>query len=173
LPAAAEFHAVEILPGGLQIGIRALRPEDREHMMSAVQRISGQSLYRRFFGPKRHFTERELSFFLNVDFSKHVALVAVVRENEQEAIIGGGRYVVSKSGQAEIAFAVVDEYQGRGIGNALLRHLVTIARQAGLRELVAEVLSENQPMLKVFEKSGLPIRRTHEGRIVHVALALV
>jgi RimJ/RimL family protein N-acetyltransferase len=172
VPAAAEFHAVEILPEGLQIDIRALRPEDREYMMSAVKRISGQSLYRRFFSPKRHFTERELSFFLNVDFSKHVALVAVVRDNEQETIIGGGRYVLSNPGQAEIAFAVIDEYQGRGIGKALLRHLETIARQAGLRELVAEVLPENEPMLKVLGKSGLPIRRTREGRIVHVVLGL-
>ena len=70
-------------------------------MMSAVKRISGKSLYRRFFGPKRHFTQRELSFFLNVDFSQHVALVAVV-ENEQETIIGGGRYVLKVFGKSEL-----------------------------------------------------------------------
>ena len=50
---------------------------------------------------------------------------------------------------------MVDEYQRQGIGAALMRHLVTIARGAGLKELIAEVLPDNAPMLKVFEKSGL------------------
>ena len=54
-----------------------------------------------------------------------------------------------------MAFAVIDEFQGQGIGAALMRHLATIARAAGVKELVAEVLPDNIPMLKVFQKSGL------------------
>jgi len=70
-------------------------------------------------------------------------------------IAGGARYVVIKPGQAEVAFAVVDQFQGQGVGSALLRHLSSLARKAGLQEFVAEVLAENVPMLKVFEKVGL------------------
>jgi GNAT superfamily N-acetyltransferase len=67
----------------------------------------------------------------------HVALVALAEENGRQSIVGDGRYVVSEPGQAEVAFTVVDKYQGRGLGAALLRHLAVIARQGGLRELVA------------------------------------
>ena len=77
-----------------------------------------------------------------------------------------------RPGTAEVAFVVVDEFQGQGIGAALMRHLATIARDAGLNELIAEVLAENSPMLKVFEKSGLSCRTTRESGVVHISLAL-
>ena len=71
-----------------------------------------------------------------------------------------------------MAFAVVDEYQGQGMGAALMRHLAAIAISAGLRTLIAEVLAENMPMLKVFEKSGFPRSVKHEAQVVHVSLDL-
>jgi ribosomal protein S18 acetylase RimI-like enzyme len=73
---------------------------------------------------------------------------------------------------AEIAFAVVDEYQGQGLGAALMRHLAAIAVSAGLKTFVAEVLPDNVPMLKVFEKSGFPRTVKHEFQAVHVSLEL-
>ena len=87
-------------------------------------------------------------------------------------IAGGGRYIVVKPGKAEVAFAVVDQYQGQGIGATLMHHLTAIARGAGLKELIAEVLPDNVPMLKVFEKSGLPLSTKREPQVVHVALRL-
>jgi ribosomal protein S18 acetylase RimI-like enzyme len=75
-------------------------------------------------------------------------------------------------GKAEVAFAVVDQYQGQGIGAALMRHLAAIARGAGLEELIAEVLPDNIPMLKVFEKSGFRLSTKREPQVVHVVLRL-
>ena len=152
--------------------IRALKPQDRDDLMAAVDRTSSDSLYRRFFAVRRHFTETEESFYLNVDFVSHVALIAVADENGRPIIIAGGRYVVGEPGQAEVAFTVVDKYQGRGVGAALLRHLAVIARQAGLRELVAYVLPDNRAMLKVFEKSGLKYTAKREAGSVYVKLGL-
>jgi GNAT superfamily N-acetyltransferase len=95
--------------------------------------MSDESLYRRFFGPKHHFSEKEAEYFLNIDFVNRVALVAVVHENSKQAIVGAGRYVVVEPGTAEVAFGVIDAYQGQGIGPALLRNLSSIARGAGLK----------------------------------------
>src|SRR5271169_3470559 len=98
---AAAYSVIETLRGGRSVTIRALRPEDRSAMLSAVGRVSAQSLYRRFFGPKRQFTEKETDFFVNVDFVNHVALVAVVGEGEN-AVVGAGRYIVTHPGKAEL-----------------------------------------------------------------------
>ena len=169
---AAKYSALETLRDGRRVEIRALRPDDRADLIAAVARSSAQSLYRRFFEIKRHFTEPEIEFFLNVDFVDHVALVAVVEENGRPVVIGGARYVLVQPGKAEVAFALIDEYQGRGIGPALLRHLAAIARNAGLEELIAEVLPGNVPMLKVFEKGGFPMTTRHEFQVVQVSLRL-
>jgi RimJ/RimL family protein N-acetyltransferase len=142
-------------------------PGDRADLLAAVGRTSKQSLYRRFFAVKNDFTEPEIAFFLNIDFINHAALVAVLKDEGRPMIIGGGRYIVLQPGRAEVAFVAVDQYQGQGIGTALLRHLATLARGAGIHELIAEVLPDNTSMLKVFEKSG------RESRVVHVTLRLL
>lgn len=172
MPDAAHYSAVETLRDARSLEIRAFRPDDRAEFLSAVDRIGPLSLYRRFFAVKRGFTEREKAFFLNVDFDKHVALLALIEEAGRKVIVGGGRYVVVRPGRAEVAFVVIDQYQGQGIGSILMRHLVVIARAAGLQELIAEVLPENMSMLKVFERSGLPMTTTPEPEVVHVTLRL-
>ena len=127
-------------------------------------------MYRRFFSPKRGFTEDEVAYFMDVDFVGHVALVAELEEDGRGVIIGGSRYVLLEPGKAEVAFVVVDRYQEQGVGTALMRHLAAIARHAGLEELTAEVLADNASMLKVFEKSGLRVGITRDAGVMHVAL---
>ena len=166
----ADFSVIETLRNGRKVEIRSQRPHDREGLEAAIARMSDEFLYRRFFIPKHHFSEKEAAYFLNIDFVNHVALVVVARENGKQAIVGAGRYVVVQPGRAEVAFAVVDEYQGQGIGGTLMRNLSALARQAGLNELIAEVLGNNGAMLKVFEKSGLHMSTRREGPIVHVTL---
>lgn len=168
---AAAYCVVETLRDGRSMTIRALKPEDRSAMLSAVGRVSAQSLYRRFFGPKRGFTEKETDFFVNVDFVTHVALVAAVEEGGKDTIVGAGRYIVTEPGKAEVAFAIIDDYQGMGIGTALLRNLVLIARDSGLLQLVAEVLPENAPMLALFRKCGFGVKGSG-ARVVHAVLDL-
>jgi len=168
----SNYSVIEKLRNGERIEIRAVRPQDRDDLMAAVSRTSSESLYRRFFAVRRHFSETEESFYLNIDFVSHVALVALTEENGRPSIVGGGRYVVGEPGQAEVAFTVVDKYQGRGLGAALLRHLATIARQAGVRELVAYVLPDNKAMLKVFQNSKLKYSSKSEAGSIYVKLGL-
>jgi RimJ/RimL family protein N-acetyltransferase len=167
---AVKYSTFERLRDGSQIEIRALTPVDENDMLAAVDRTSAQSLHRRFFGAKRNFSESEKAFFLNVDFVNHVALIAVAEDAGRRFIVGGGRYIVVRPGTAELAFAVVDEHQGRGIGAALLRYLARLASDAGIKELIAEVLPENLPMLRVFQKSGLGLQTKHRAGVVDVTL---
>ena len=170
MPDASMYQAIEKLRDGRCAVIRAFQPEDRAGLMAAVERASADTLYRRFFTVKRGFSAKEIDFFTNIDFVEHVALVALVKEGERPMIVGAGRYVVVAPGKAELAFAVIDEYQGQGIGAALMHHLGVIADRGGIKELIADVLPENVPMQKVFERSGYRIRSERESEVVHVSL---
>jgi len=172
MPEAAEYSVREHLRDGRPITVRALRPDDRAGMLAAIGRTSMQSLQRRFFVPKKGFSEREMAFFLNIDFDSHVAIVGEIAEEGRSVIAGGGRYIVIQPGQAEIAFVVVDAYQGQGIGTILMRHLAVLARDAGLKELVAEVLPENTAMLKLFKKFGFRTDAKGSPQVVHLTLQL-
>src|SRR5262249_20736145 len=136
---AATYSSFETLRDGLRIEVRAFTPDDRAALEVAVSRAGVLTRYRRFFAVKKDFSERERAFFLNVDFINHVALVALADEDGQSVIVGGGRYVVVRPGAAEVAFMVIDSYQKRGVGAALMKHLAAVARSEGVLEFVAEV----------------------------------
>ena len=172
MPDFSSFSVDEQLRSGEHIEIRALRPSDRQALLAAAERTSDRSLYRRFFGVRRSFSEEEVTSFVDVDFVNQVALVAIRRAAGDALIVAGARYIIVSPGAAEIAFTVVDEFQGRGIASALLRHLVSLARTAGLRQLIAEVLPENTAMLRVLERSGLRSERKRENGVVHITLQL-
>lgn len=168
----ATYSIREHLRDGRPILIRALRPDDQEDMLAAIDRTSIKSLQRRFFVPKRGFSAKEQDFFMQVDFINHVALVTQIKEDGRSAIVGGGRYVVVQPGQAELAFVVIDAYQGQGIGTMLMRHLLVIARKAGLSKLTAEILSDNHAMLGVFKHFGFSSEPQGDPQVRHLALDL-
>src|SRR3954447_1751274 len=120
---ASTFSAMHELRNGRKVLIRATTPEDRDGFVEAVNRSSPESLRRRFFTIRRHFTEEELDHFSHVDFSSCVALTVVAEENGRPVTIGGGRYITLDTERAEVAFALIDQYQGQGIGTALMRHI--------------------------------------------------
>ena len=85
-------------------------------MLAAVGKASAQSLQRRFFAPKKGFSETEMTFFLNIDFENHVALVAEIEDGHRHH--RRGTLCRRPAGRAEVAFVVVDAYQGQGIDDS-------------------------------------------------------
>jgi len=143
------------LRDGRSIVIRGIRPDDKSLLLDGLHRLSDESAYFRFFRPKHELSEQELAYFTEVDFERHVALVAVLGERP----VGVARYVVAQSRPpvtAEMAFTVDDAYHGLGIATAMLHELVRIARERGVDELRAMVLPDNRKMLDVFAHAGLP-----------------
>ena len=165
-----KFHVTETLHDGSTVEIRAQRPEDREEILAEFRQASPETVYHRFFSMKRTFSEKEQHYFFDVDFVNHVVLIAVANTDGRSRIVGGARFVVTEPGKAEVAFSVVDGYQGHGLGAVLMHHITAIARDAGISEFVAEVLSDNGAMLAVFEHSGLITTTRREGSSIHVAM---
>jgi GNAT superfamily N-acetyltransferase len=157
--------------------LRAIRPDDKNHLQEGLHHLSKESQYFRFLTPKSDLSESELVFFTELDFVHHVGLVVSTYKNGVEMPVGVGRYIsLAKSPtieSAELAFAVDEEYQGRGAATILLEHLTKIARRQGLTTFTALVHPENIKMLRVFASSGLPLKRKHnEAGTVEITLSL-
>jgi acetyl coenzyme A synthetase (ADP forming)-like protein len=172
---APQHYATDaLLRDGGSIHIRAIRPDDKQRLLALFTRLSSRSLYFRFFQTKQRLTDTELRYFTELDFTRDVALVATLREGQEEHIIGVGRYFrIYENGQAtthaEVAFTVADTHQGRGVGTLLLEHLAAIARLQGIDTFEAYVLGENNRMLEVFEASGFTVQRALDTGVFHVS----
>lgn len=147
------------LKDGEIINIRAISPSDKKILLNGFfHRLSPQSIKFRFLGIKKELTHDELVYLTEVDQEKHVAIVATHYIGKDELIIGVGRFIqIEKYDEvpmAEIALAVVDEHQNRGIGSVLFEHLKKIAIQKGIKRFVAIVLSDNCRMCDLFKHYG-------------------
>ena len=154
---------------GSAIRVRAIRPDDRERLHEHFKALSERSVYFRFMGIKRNLSPSDLKRLTDLDFRNHVGLVATVTENGRERFIGVGRYICgAHPTRAEVAFAILDGFQGRGIGTLLLEHLRLIADANGVTEFEADVLGENRQMLEVFAHSGFEARNSPDSGVVHL-----
>ena len=172
---AKNYSAQETLKKGLQVTIRAIRPDDRERLLAAFKELDERTVYLRFFGP-RQVSHQALTEATVVDFVRTVALVVCMQNGAGEKIIGGGRYFAFGDAEppdiAEVAFMVEEDYHGLGIAGRLLKHLAEIGKQKGIKEFHAEVLPENKGMLAVFRKSGFPVKQEFVEGLAHVTLLL-
>ena len=172
----ANYTVVEKLRDQRPVTIRAIRPGDKELLREAFKGLEAGSIYTRFFGPRKELTDRELIEATEVDFIRNVALVACVQESARERIIGGARYFVLEGpdppSAAEIAFVVEEDYQGQGLASILIKHLLRIGREQGISRFEADVLHANKKMLRVFERTGLPIVTKASSDSLHVTIFL-
>ncbi len=169
-----DYAAEAVLRDGASIHLRAIRPDDRARLADHFARMSPQSVYFRFFRAKKHLTDQELTHFTEVDFVRQAALLATVGLGDDERIIGVGRYAIVDDSptpphRADVAFAVDDANQGRGVGTLLLEHLSAIARANGVTEFEADVLGENNRMLHVFAHSGFRVTRSLDAGVFHLS----
>jgi RimJ/RimL family protein N-acetyltransferase len=144
---AAPASEIE-LDDGSRIVLREVRPADRGAIQAGFERLSPESRYRRFFTAMSRLSEADLTYLTDVDHHDHEAVVAFDREGGP---VGVARYVrVDPAEEAEVAVAVVDDWQGRGAGTALVERLVQRARENGIERFVATVLAENEDALELF-----------------------
>jgi RimJ/RimL family protein N-acetyltransferase len=171
----SNYLARETLKDGTEVTVRAIRSGDGPAILEAFRALDAESIYRRFFSPKKELSDAELKQLTDVDFQSVMALVVTALEGGAEILLGGGRLATGGGDHpqsAELAFLTAGAQRGRGIASLLLRHLTRLGQEAGLLRLEAEVLAENQAMLNVFRRSGLPLAQRREGNVVHVTLAL-
>lgn len=146
------------LADGTDVTIRPVRSEDAEIIQAFVRAMSDESRYFRFMDTMRELNQSMLSRFTQIDYDREMALIATMEERGQEIMLGVARYIINPDGEScEFATAVADSWQGRGIGQKLMRLLMDVARDKGLRVMESEVLARNAGMLELAEALGFEI----------------
>ena len=159
----AEIATRQVFKNDLTVDFRAIKPSDVEDMRRLFYRFSDTSVYYRYFSPIKTMPHAKMQEYVNIDFSRTLSIVGLVKEMGEGSIIAEGRFVREPHGPvADVAFVVDEDYQGHGIATFLLKMLIRLAKERGLKGFKADVLSSNKSMLKVFEKSGLAV----EARVV-------
>ncbi len=172
-PAAktVEYFSKDILlRDGSMLRLRSLRPEDRESLIALFNRCSPETIRYRFLQLIRSLPDALLDQLVAVDGSRHVALVVLQGEGEDERIVAVGRYhtLEERPDVAEVSFLVEDSMQKRGIGTQLLDTLAEIARQHSISRFSADVLADNRLMLSVFRKAGYALSANISYGVTHV-----
>jgi GNAT superfamily N-acetyltransferase len=140
--------------------IRPLRNGDTDTVCALFARLGDRSRGKRFCGAKPRLSDSELATLARIDDVRH-ALVGYVAGDSDPAAIAR---LVRDGTRAEVAFAVADVYQGRGIGSTLGRELAADARAAGIRELVATVCGDNARIVSLLKRLGPSVEMSWSGR---------
>jgi acyl-CoA synthetase (NDP forming)/RimJ/RimL family protein N-acetyltransferase len=156
--------------GGI-VHLRPILPGDADALLRFHANLSEHTRYLRFFGPYPRIPPKDLARFTTVDHRSRVAFICLLGDE----IIAVGRYEGLPGGadpdhptSAEVAFVARDEHQGRGLGSILLEHLAAAARENGLQRFEAEVLVENQQMVRVFRQAGYQVSRAFAEGVLHL-----
>jgi acetyl coenzyme A synthetase (ADP forming)-like protein len=162
----SEYELDVVLRDGGGARIRPIRSDDAELVKDFFERLGPESRYYRFFQVKHTLEDAEIEHFTNVDYNDRMALVAL----HDGQMIAVGRYDREEkhTERAEVAFAVVDDQQGRGLGTQLLELLTSHARSHGIKGFRAFVLGENRQMMRVFRNSGYELARTLDSGVFTV-----
>ena len=156
-----------VLADGGTVHVRPIRPDDAKAHRAFFANQSPQSVHFRFFGPRSELSDGEVTRFTTVDYHDRMAFVAFLRDE----MIGIGRYDRLAGGdEAEVAFAVADQHQGRGLATLLLEYLATYAGGNGITRFAADTLIDYRNMLNVFQAAGFRREsRSIEYGVVHLA----
>ncbi|MCF8110844.1 MAG: GNAT family N-acetyltransferase [Desulfobacteraceae bacterium] len=144
--------------------IRPIRPEDADLLEDLFNALSSASVHQRFFQSLKRLPRHMLSSFTQVDYDRQIALVALREDGERGKMIGVSRVIIQHGQKsAEFAITVSDSWHGKGIGAALLKKCLDIARQRNIEKIWAVVLPENVKMIALGRKQGFAVRRCQES----------
>jgi RimJ/RimL family protein N-acetyltransferase len=161
------------LTDGTKVLVRPIVPEDEPLLHEAVAAMSERTVYFRFFSPLKRMPDALAHRLAVVDYNDRFALVATDKPRGKERIVGVARYDrVVNIDVAEVAVAVIDEFQRRGLGSALMTILGKVATEHGIKTFTLVVLPENQQMLGLLRKMGWIHRAKLAGGLYDISFEL-
>jgi acetyltransferase len=160
-------HLIDVvrLADGNCVTIRPISPQDAELQREFFRALSAEGRYFRFMTPLNELPETVAQRLISVDYRSHLALLAEVFQDGREIMIGEARYVVDEhdAQSCELAVAVADDWQAKGIARALLDRLERQAAASGIRRMFAETLRTNKAVLRLAERAGYEVAVSDEA----------
>ncbi|HEY9131405.1 MAG TPA: GNAT family N-acetyltransferase [Dyella sp.] len=164
-------HWIDRLQDDTPVLIRPLRPEDREREEDFIRRLSPKTRRYRFLGDFRQASPALIDQMMKIDFPRQVAFVALVHENGKLREIGVSRYAATTDDrQCECAVTVADDWQHRGLGVLLMRHLIDVARGNGFKHMFSIDDASNESMRQLAHFLGFrrELSPDDPARVTHV-----
>ena len=154
-----------VLADGTRLTVRPIRPEDAEIEQAFVRGLSPRSKHFRFMQAVKELSPQMLARFTEIDYDRHMALIALRHQDGAEWQVGVARYVGNPDARTcEFAIVVADAEQHRGIGSILMRALMAAARAGGFEVMEGQVLADNSAMLRLMRDLGFTLRRATDDR---------
>jgi acetyltransferase len=145
---------------GIDIFIRLIRPDDAALLVDLFESLSPRSKYMRFFTHIKCLTKSMITQFVQIDYDREIALVALSKSGLEKKMLGVARVIRGgDQKQAEFSVIVADSWQGKGIGAALLQRCISMAKERGIQRVTGIVLAENTQMLALGRKLGFNIKK--------------
>ncbi len=155
-----ELETFRTTETGMEILLRPVKITDEPLLKEFFYDLSDKSLYRRFLSVRKDMPHERLQEFAIINYMREMVILATIGGETNEKIVGVSQYGIDEASHtAEVAFVVRDDYHNNGIGHELLKYITYLAKKNGLLGFTAEVLVENIPMLKLFEKMGFMIEK--------------
>jgi len=170
-----DYRETVRLEDGTDVQLRLLRPEDRDRLRRGFQKLSEETRYRRFLGPKSKLTDRELEYLVDIDQVNHIAIAAESIDANRDPVEAGLARAVrlhDVRSAAEAAVTVADELQALGLGRILLDRLVDASKEREIDTFRATLFAQNQPMQRLLREVGDARIIEREGPVVTLAIAL-
>lgn len=156
----------------LQIGdqavtIRPAKPIDARRIQEHFYNLDKNDIISRFFYERESFELKEAEELSQIDYIKSLTIIALIGENGFGKVVGIGEYLlVEKKNMAEIALSIHKEFQGKGLGRALIHKLAETARGNGISGLLAYTSINNLGMIRLFETLPYSVSSSFDGDIV-------
>ncbi len=147
---------------GLKVLFRPAKPVDDRLIQEHFYNMDEEDIILRFFQKKKNFFRKDMEGMFQVDYVKDLSIVAIIEESSLEKIIGVGAYMLEPRGDAEVAFSVSGEWQGKGIAGVLIHKLAEAARENGISKLTAYVMPNNKGMINLFKKLPYKVSTSYE-----------
>jgi acetyltransferase len=166
-PYPKKYELLWRLKDGREILFRPIKPEDEPLWLEMFQSFSDETIRHRFFQLLEETPHEVRVRYCNIDYDREIAIVPVIKEGDDEKILGVGRLTIEPDGKTgEIAFIIRDKWQGLGLGAKLVDYVIEIAAEMGIKKIIAIIMNENNRAIKLVKKMGFRFKRQNDGTVI-------
>ena len=168
-----EFEKNYKLRDGTKFLLRPVKPSDADIWVELYKSLSSNSKYMRFFTDHLTPSQKMIDKYTKIDYVNNFALVAIVKENGRDKMLGVARYVLDPPpDSAELAVVVADAWQGKGLGTKMLLYIIEIMIKRKIKKVHGDVFLENRAMLQLMNEGGFKLAKEDSRGVRHFEFSL-